>query len=238
VNSSRGQDLKSEVHLVPELKEYHEGDIVELDLKIWPIENADLDEFKKIEGTSLYSALEIEQVNSVANSENNADVVEIKATAIITNFPDITQSFINYKNTKIKILSPEYKIISIQEKKEDFYILDQSSIGNKKNIALILSIVAIAIALFFIIKKVMRPKDPKFEIRKSFQNIFNNANERKDFENIYASRSDWVIYALAETQHHKDFFRSMELHQYKKEWSSEELTEIKNSFEHIKRSFL
>jgi hypothetical protein len=234
----KGEEIKSQIRLIPESKEYHEGDIVELDLKIWPIESADLDEFKKIEGTTLYNALEVEQVTSVLNSENNADVVEIKATAIVVSSPDKSEGIVNYKNNKIKIFSPEFKFIPIQAKKEDFYILDQSSVGEKKNIILLISIMLIALAIIFVVKKIKKPKDPKIEIKNLFQNVFSNANERHEFEIIYSRKSEWMSLIAVETQQYKDFFKTMEIHQYKKHWSSEEFEEVKNSFEPIRRSFL
>jgi hypothetical protein len=232
------EDLKSQIHLIPEQKEYHEGDIVELDLKIWPIESADLDEFKKIEGTALYGALNIEQVTSVLNSENNADVVEIKATAVVVGAPDNNQAYVAYKNDKIKLISPVYRFLSIKSKNEDYYIINQASVSSKKYLLIIISIVILLIGIVLVIKKLLKPKEPKNDVKKSFLVIFTNANQREDFEMIYAKKSEWIRFVLIDSMIQKNFFDIMEIHQYKKDWTSEELAEVINSFEPIRRSLL
>lgn len=230
-------EIKTELQLLPEAQEYHEGDIVEIDLKIWPIENAELDEFKKIEGTSLFNALEVTQVNSVESSENNADVVIVKATAIIVRAPESPTANFQYKNNAISINSPQFKYIPLPSKQEDFYVLDQKILSSNSVWLILLAVTGVGAGVYLYLKKYRVKKDDKLAIKKAYQNLFSNAGERKDFETLYASRREWIPLLSAETNAHREFYKLMEQHQYKKEWAPEILMEIKLTFDIIRGSF-
>lgn len=230
-------EIKSELKLVPVAEEYHEGDVVEIDLKVWPIENAELDEFKKIEGTSLFNSLEVTQINSIENSENNADVVIVKATAVVAKAPGLAASSIQYKNTAIPVSVPAFKFIPLPSKQEDFYVLDQKVLSSHSIWFALLAVLAVVSGIFLYFKKFRTKKDDLLEMKRTYQNLFSNAEKRQDFEKLYGSRREWVPLLSAETNAHREFYKLMEQHQYKKEWSSDILMEIKLSFDIIRGSF-
>jgi hypothetical protein len=231
-------ELKTELQIIPQVQEYLEGDIVEIDLKIWPIENADLQEFKKASGITLFDSLEIIEITSVENSENNADLVQIKATAVVVKSKNSNQSFIPYKGTNIYISPKNYKVIPLKAKQEDFYILDQEGIGRNYIILPILLVIATLAAAFVFWKKRKKHRGTKLDIEKNYSLLFANADSRVDYEYIYANRKVWVPFLKAETNAHRDFFKNMETHQYKRNWTSDEAADVKDSFENIRRSFL
>ena len=230
-------EIKTSVQLIPESQEYHEGDIVEIDLKIWPIENADLEEFKKIEGSSLFNGLEITQLNTVEISENNADVVIVKATAVVV-APTSVSGVIQYKDQALNISAPLYNFLPLKTKQEDFFILDQSVISATSFLWIFFLVIGMLIVIFVLKKKFWKTKDTSLEFKKHYQDLFSSADERKDFEKIYALRKEWIPFLAAETNAHREFLKLMEAHQYRKEWTKDMAMEIKNTFDVIRGSFL
>lgn len=230
-------EINTELKIVPESKEYHEGDIVEIDLKIWPVENAELEEFKKIEGTSLFNALEITQVNSIENSENNVDVVIVKATAVVVKAPESLPATIQYKNNAIALAAPSFKFVPLTSKQEDFYVLDQKVLSSNLIWPMLIGLISVGAGVYLYQKKYRIKKDDKLQVKRFYQELFSNAAERKDFEKLYASRKEWIPLLSAETNAHLEFYKLMEQHQYKKEWATDVLMEIKLSFDIIRGSF-
>lgn len=230
-------EIKSELQLLPNAREYREGDIVEIDLKIWPIENADLEEFRKIESISLFGALEVTQISSVETSENNADVVLIKAIAVVTKAPETISANILYKGNTINIMAPSYKFLPLSSKNEDYFIMEQKSLSSSIMWVLLFGAVLIGAGTYLYLKKFRVKKDDGLKSKRLYQELFSNAEERKDFENIYATRKHWAPLIIAETNAHREFYKLMEQHQYKKEWSLDVRNEIKLSFDIIRGSF-
>jgi hypothetical protein len=229
-------EIKSSIQLSPSTHDYREGDLVELDIKVWPIENAELDEFKKLEGTSLFGGLEITQLNSLETSENNADVVIIKATAMVSAQAK-EASVINYKEHVINLSAPDYKFTPIKGKQVDFYVLDQSLAGSIVVVGIIVGISLIGGAVYIYYKKIKKPEDKGSKLKYFYQEMFSSADSRSDFENIYSLRKEWGPLLVAETNAHREFYKLMESHQYKKEWAADTTMEIKNSFDIIRGSF-
>lgn len=229
-------EIKSSLQIHPEAHEYREGDLVELDIKIWPIENADLEVFKKIEDTTLFGALEVSQINTLEISDNNADVVIIKATAVVVG-QATSQAIIHYKDAAISLSLPEYKFVPLNSKQDDFYILDQSISSNTINFWLLVAIAGIGFSYFVYQKKFKKTKVNTSEPKNLYQELFSNADSRQDFERIYSRKREWLPLLVAETNAHREFYKLMEMHQYRKEWSAEVTLEIKNSFDIIRGSF-
>ena len=230
-------EIKTEMRILPEAAEYHEGDLVEIDLKIWPIENADLNEFQKLNGITIAEALSITELTSVGVSENNADVVIIKALAIVVRQPTESSYQLNYKNLLLALPIPMFKFIPLKNKSPDFYVLDQSLSKSYKWALIILILMVSILGIFFYFKKFESKKATGNEVKDYYNNLFNKAETRLDFEEIYAKRKEWVPLLMAETIAHREFFNIMELHQYKKIWGVDENADVKNSFETIRRSF-
>jgi hypothetical protein len=230
-------DVRGELRIIPEAKEYHEGDIVEFELKIWPIENAVLEEFRQLEGTQLSNSIEVEQITTIENSENNADVVLVKASGIILKAPSSSEGIVKYKNIIINISIPPFGVVALKSKKEDFFVLDQTVVSGSTSWWILILVVFAVLGTYVYLKKFRKKNDTTLDLKKSYQLLFFNAEKRHDFESIYAAKKEWVMLLATETQAHRDFFSCMEAHQYKKEWGIDEETEVKNSFDIIRRSF-
>lgn len=230
-------EIQSEVKLTPSQAEYQEGEIVEVEINIWPIENAELSELQKLEGISLFGVFRLAKINSIGISENNADVVQVKASAIVLYAKNIIPSTIQYKDILINLPIPNVKIKEIKNKTENFIILEQAvDVNYKKVIVATLGILFIAIGIY-LYKKRKKPENPKVIAQKYYSQLFSNAENRKDFEEIYAMKKEWIPLLEAETNAHREFFKLMELHQYKKDWTVDEANEIKNIFGIIRGSF-
>lgn len=79
-------------------------------------------------------------------------------------------------------------------------------------------------------------KDEKAN-RERFQRMFKSADIREEFELIYKEKEIWQKYIEVLTPAHREFFKVMNAHQYKRFWSNEDANEVKSSFETIRRSF-
>ena len=60
---------------------------------------------------------------------------------------------------------------------------------------------------------------------------------REDFEEIYILRKEWLKLIKEQAPAYQDFFKTLNQYQYKKEWGSEELREVSDSFDVIRWSF-
>jgi hypothetical protein len=236
------EELHSQVYLTQESSFVKEGDIVEGVLKIWPIDSADLNEFKTLVGKNLLGHLYVTEIESVAPSENNADVIEVKALFIVNDEKEDVLTQVPYKNQLIPIDPISFKIERLEKKTKDYYILDQSLF--KSHLLVILIVIFVGVITIFlgikrraILKFIKERKlDPIQVKRNSFNELFAKATTREDFEHLYLVRKEWL--SLVEiVPAYQDFFNVMNQHQYKKNWSNEDLIEVQSSFEIIRGSF-
>lgn len=241
--SAYSQEIQAEIILITPPPILKEGDIVEGILKVWPLENADLNEFKKIENMTLANALFTTEVESVEVSANNADVIEAKLLFIVKRAAENNQQQLSYKGRIVRIQVPPLKIAQSDKDPEDYYVLDQGLIySNLVKIVTVLLLIVLIILLFFKRKAIQSlihkfKYDPIANSKKKIDEKFTKASQREDYEEIYAFRRDWLSLLSEQAPSYNDFFKTMEQHQYKKSWNIEDLNEVKNSFEAIRRSF-
>ena len=79
--------------------------------------------------------------------------------------------------------------------------------------------------------------DPVAEKIKKYNKIFSEAITRESFEEIYADKLNWFPLVKVKAPAYQEYFKVMEQHQYKKQWTAEELDEVKNCFDIIRGSF-
>lgn len=237
------QATKAEFYFQTNQSRLPEGELLEGTIKIWPIENADLEEFKKLQGQSFMNSLELLDLQSVSVSENNADVVEIKGLFVASKkgSPSLTQ--IPYKGQFITISPLSFSVESIKEGAKDYFIMSQSLTKD-----ILFKIISAVVAAFALIALWWKRKEiwAVFKNQKKDQNInwyevykerFMAANERVEIESLYAAKKEWINLSERPLSGVEEFSRVMEMHQYKKEWNVEEENEVKASLEVVRRSF-
>jgi hypothetical protein len=242
MTASFAQVINSEFKPSPEYSSLKEGDIFEATISFWPLENADLLAFRSLDKTTLFDAFFMTEIISLAPSPNNADVIELKAAYLIQSAtPQLVYTF-NYKGAPVEVRLGNVKIQPLEGKTAEYIILDQTLIKKTVWKIIIGILVLLALVAFFQRAKInnliqrIRRKDEKAN-RDRFQRMFKSASIREDFELIYKEKDIWQKYLEVITPAHRDFFKVMNTHQYKRFWSNEDVNEVKFSFETIRRSF-
>lgn len=242
VTSSLAEEIRAELSLISPPSILKEGDIVEGILKVWPVENADLNEFKKIESTTLAGALYITEVENVGVSINNADVVEAKLLLIVKRFAEKAPQEFIYQGKSISIQVPPLNIAPSEKSSGEYYVMDQGTFYSNLG-KIIAGLALIALLLFMILKRkkllsYMRrfKSDPIALARKRFNEQFMRANIREDYEKIYALRREWLS-LITESHAINNFFEVMLKHQYRKSWTDEDSEEVRKAFDYIRGSF-
>lgn len=220
-----------------------EGDIVEGLIKIWPLENADLEEFKKLEDKSLGNSLYVSQIESVSTSANNADVVEAKVLFIVKRNKENSLSQIDYKGTPIPLEMPKINLAAEDKEPTEYFIMNQKVDYLNIGLIVISGLIALAVLLFALKRKSLQKminnfrSDPVTIAKKKYDALFVKAVKREDFEEIYAAKNEWLSLIQVQAPAYREFFAIMDQHQYKRFWTTEDLREVQSSFDVIRRSF-
>ncbi|RLA63590.1 MAG: hypothetical protein DRQ88_12245 [Epsilonproteobacteria bacterium] len=129
-------------------------------------------------------------------------------------------------------LNPKSFIILGQPvKKEWFYIQLGLAL-----LALILLVMAYALWKRAKNKTILKEqKHRKKEKLKFWKDLIINAQKRSHFENLYEQREVWLALLPSLGDKTSSFFMVVDKHQYKPEWTAEELEEVLSSMEDIRR---
>jgi len=242
MSSVFAQSLQSEFIPSQSITQVKEGDLLEATIRVWPIENADLTQFKKLEKTVFFNALYLAQVTSLGVSQNNADVVELKGLFIVKSAKVQPSFAFKYNESLIELNSGTLAIAELKNKIQDFYVLDQSL--NKSIVWMIVAGILIALIILAVIKRKaiknyligLKPDSVK-KARKRYDEIFRKAARREDFEAIYRNKEEWMALLVERAPAHFEFLKTLNQHQFKKDWGSIEIEDVKSSFDIIRRSF-
>lgn len=230
--------LEAEFEIDGKIKVLKEGDAINATLRVWPIENLDENEFKKLVGTNLFESFYLIDIESIAPSVNNADVVEMKASFVVVGKVNPDKLLINYHDEMIHVRFKEVLVNQLENKSQDFIIENQNTDFSIQKWLIILLIIAFLI-LIYVKRDVFakfRKKTNQVDDRLIYKKMFLEAKERKDYENIYRQKEMWLKYLAEVAPAHHDFFKVLNEHQFKKEWSSQIKNEVDESFEQIRRS--
>ena len=238
-----GAEITAQLNLLSPPSVLKEGDVVEGLIKVWPLENADLGEFKKLEDKPLGNSLYVSQIESVETSANNADVVEAKILFIVKRNKENMAPLIDYKGTAIPLQLPELNLAPEDKDPAEYFIMNQKV--DYLNIGLIIAsgLLVLVVLIFALKRKTIKNlinnlrSDPVAIAKKKYDALFIKANKREDFEEIYASKDEWFKLVEVKAPAYMEFFEVMNLHQYKRFWSTEDLREVQSSFDVIRRSF-
>lgn len=242
VSVAYAQVIQSEFIPTQAMTQIKEGDLLEATIRVWPIENADLTQFKKLEKTVLFNALYLAQISSLGVSQNNADVVEMRALFIVKSAKVQPLFSFKYNDSLVEVQSGALAINELKDQSQDFYILDQSL--NKSMIWIFVLGLIVVLSILAVIKRKsikdylvgLKPGSVK-KSRKKYDEIFRRANKREDFESLYKERDVWMGLLTEKAPAHFEFLKILNQHQFKKQWASSDYEEVKSSFDIIRRSF-
>lgn len=232
--------MDSELVINQKTTNINSGEFVSVIIRLWPIENPNIEEFKKLEGQTVFGGLYINEIESMAPSDNNAEVFEVKASAVIVGEIPTNKLYLNYAGHEIPVKFQSISINLTEKSNKDFNILDQG-IDLKFKVWIIIIILTFLIfgLVFYFKKNIVKLFTPKKRVdpRLEFKKIFTDAKDRESFEKIYLEKEIWLPLLTVKTQSHVDFFNTINQYQYKKDWTHEEQVEVEASFDQIRRSF-
>jgi len=237
------QEIKAELILISPPSVLKEGDVIEGVLRVWPLENSNIEEFKKIENKTLADFYYISEVEKVEPSINNSEVAEARVLIIVKHSDGKDQQPLTFRDKVINIIPPQLSIAKAAKASGEYFVMNQEMpYSNLITIALVVLLISLIVMAFYkrnsIQKLFMKlRKDSTSVYIKKLKDKFTYASKREDFEEIYAIRKEWLHLIKTPMDNYAHFFKVMELHQYKKTWNSEELVEVKNSFDPIRGSF-
>ncbi len=231
--------LEAEFEIDNKIKTLKEGDVVSATLRVWPIEDVDFAEFKKLQSTNLFDSFYLADVESIAPSINNSDVIELKGSFLVMGKINPSKLSINYHDQLVHVRFKEVLINQLDKKSNEFLVEDQDVDHNYATVSIIVLVLIIFSLLYFKREKIKQlfKKKEKVDEKVTFARLFLLAKSREDFETLYLQKEKWIKLLKEVTPAHHDFFKVLNEHQYKKEWSTAIKNEVEESFEQIRRSF-
>jgi hypothetical protein len=236
--SINANELKSSFVFNNKVEKLKMGDTLSATLRIWPVDKFTESEFDFLKNNKLFGVFYLVTIDSITPSENNADVLELKADFIVAGSKKELSNEFEFHGQKINAELPAMQIDEVRPEGSDFVIMDQS-IENAFSFLKWIIVFAFGLLIIFIILKLFK----KFKVIKvedpilKYKEIFNRASTRNEFESIYKEKDFWIKLLPNITELHYDFFKTLNVHQYKKEWNHEIEHEVKTSFDLIRGSF-
>lgn len=238
-----------------------EGEIFDAVITIRPPRDSDFraQAFREIEGRTISDSLYIADVKEVRkmrslNDDNDNDddnsrhAFQVSIMAVLRKAPPPSTLY----NLKIDGHNIVLKIKNINFKKRGaseplgFVVYDQDgrlSFLNKRLYAfyIVSSLTFASLAFLILYKKIIYNR--KNNLLKKIDNEklsmwskkFLNARSRDNFEEVYFKKDEWMGFVKDRKSLVDFFLNKINEHQYKEEWSSEELDEVENSFSKIKQ---
>jgi len=231
--------LEAEFAIDNKITSLKEGDVVTAVLRVWPIEEVDEAEFRKLQTTTLFDSFYLAEIESIAPSVNNADVIELKGSFVVTGKINPSKLSINYHDQLIHVRFKEVLINQLETKINQFYIEEQDIDHNYLNLVLIFGAIVLLVIMYVKRErlKLLIKKPEKTDDKLIYSQMFKQAKNREDYEAIYLQKDRWMKLLVEVTPAHHDFFKILNEHQYKKDWNQNIKKEVEESFEQIRRSF-
>lgn len=217
-----------------------QGDLVNITMQLWPVENYNVEEFNKLKNQVVLSHFYVVNLEA-KRSENNYDVVLLNFSTIAESPAERGKNLDFQFGEYVTTLSLPFEVKPMESFDGSFVILNQAVDFAGKNLlsVVVWATVLLAMILIFIKfrKKIMNyfNKNVSDQKKKShFQTLFHSAKERHHYEEIYKNKDQWLVYFPEKNNALLNFYKIMEEHQYKRQLSKEDLFEIKEAFDKIR----
>lgn len=237
--STFGMEVKNVIKFEPS-QNIKQGDLVNISMQLWPVENYDVNEFNNLKNQVVLSHFYVVSVEA-KRSENNYDVILVNLSTIAESSAERGQNLDFKFGDYITSFSLPFEIKPLESFDGSFVILNQAVDFVGKNFITTVIIILCVFALTFLIlkyrKRVMNyfNKNVSEQKKKShFQTMFHSAKERQHYEEIYKNKDQWLVFFPEKNNALHAFYKTMEEHQYKRQLSKEELFEIKEAFDKIR----
>jgi hypothetical protein len=246
-NLSFAYETKGQLINLDENKTLIEGELINAKLKIWPLQSAIPSEIKKtLEGTDFLGLFHITNVKKVEFSENNNEMLDIDLSLVVIKKFEKQPFYIwSYKALNIPIevvdlrtvLNPN-KSKGILVEKTDYTYISDSNI-KYYIIAILVVILCVILNMFFRHRARVKIEKRKIEEKhKKWNEVFSNAETRKDYEYVYHNREKWLELLPVKSPPISIFFEILNEHQYKKEWDIDNEVEVRHCFDEIRNVFV
>lgn len=217
-----------------------EGDSFVATLTLWPIKNVSPGEFsQKYTNENFLDHFYVSKIIEEGYSQNNPEAYTVKLRMILVRHFDIRNFILwNYRSLNVPVSITNLNPIPLKGRNKDFILLQQFYSTGETNYlpVFILSLFFLMVIIFLTVKhlKYKTEKEKELAFRLQWARQFKSADTREDYENIYASRSEWEKCIEIKTPEMIEFYETLNEHQFKKEWTEHEAIEVKESFEQIR----
>jgi hypothetical protein len=243
--SIQAYEINARLELLEGADQWIEGETRKSKLTIWPIEEIDNAFFKdNMEGKDFVEHFYVSKVISNKFSANNPTAYEVIANITLKkHFNQFRPLLWNYKALVIPININGINIKKDPKKIQEYVVLDNNkgALASTKEINYYIYIGAgTLIALIaLVIVKVSNKKRIEREIQKNidhWKNLVKMAESRDDIEYLYEKRDKWIEALGGQNPQFIQLLDLINKHQYKREWSNDDISEIDFVLSEIKES--
>lgn len=214
------------------------GDTVVAEFTFWPKNDVTPADIKALESSFLgKQKIFIGSVSQVRESENNELALVARFVLVPVAQGDTSDiEMIKIKGVDYPLRMSTLKIARVEKVSEKFLSLDQgfaqSSHKYYYGIPIAVALILVMAFLFFRARKksVLTPED----LGKHWRLKLRKAKGRKDYEELYRARSQWLGKVLIADREVMAFLELLYQHQYKKEWEGSVREEIDHSFSKLR----
>jgi hypothetical protein len=243
--SATAQDPRATFEIIGNKKKVlKEGEIFEAMIRLWPWTNPKINEFKELEGKEFANYFFLANILSVNYSENNEEVLEIHGLFVLKKKPAVNYYLWAWQNINIPVEIKQVEVEGIKQIPENL-VWEKQDITRKWNLGpkllvMVLLLTALGFLFWGQIEKIFKNKTKSkylYNDRKKWNELFRNARERKDYEEIYRQRVKWGKLVNLKISPTQSFFETLNRYQYKKSWTDTENLDVQIAFEQIKNTF-
>lgn len=218
--------------------EWQEGEIKEVVIQIYPLQEVSVEDIRqKLESSDFCDFFYIGKIESIQFSKNNPVVLEVKADMTLKKYFNASKPLIwSYLALNIPINIEGMELKPQEDKIQEYITFDIQRHVDQPNIwSWILGILFLAIIILIVVirknKRVIRKTDVE-----EIKSLIKTANSRLGYEEIYAKKKRIEEIFGVGNPAFTNFFTIVDKHQYKKNWSEDDLYEINFILDEIKES--